>query len=460
MLSCKSKPAEMETTTPTDDKSSLAANTTEPLNPSKADITEQPKDSRPSTTEVSPDDNLPRILWGVLPFPWLTDETLDDINHLLKEKGIQCRVEVIRTSASGLEYEKWLEELKAKGEAPDIMLSGYWENGTLDLIAFAKNEFLPLNDFLKTEEGKALWNSYSELEWERVTVDGNIYTLPGRSDTLKNQGEVYLWIKDSYREEFENHFDGSYESLHKMCGMNSEGEQIIVAENLSENIILAFLDAKEMFFASYDPKAEQVIDLLKLSKTKDFIRMLYEDCRDGKWVNEADTNNIPSNAMVYICTDRINPPKGYTETILSSAHFRSFMSSSYGVVASSPNKELAQKVLSVCFSDPGMASRLSWFSEDAEKWRMQTEYLKTREPSPITGFIPTLTTKQKDELSVYRNDLFGLVSSIYIMQNGKTSINPDYLQLLEDSFANPKDYGDVFDVINEQLKRWFEQKDE
>ena len=467
LLSCKSKTVEIEITKQSEEMTSLDEKRTEQSDEMTSldeKRTEQSDETLSNTTDSTEDDtvgSLPRITWCVMPYPLLTEDTLNDINHRLLENGIRCQVEVISVSDPGVEYEKWLEELKTKGEAPDIMLSGYWENGVLDAVAFAKKEFFSLNEYLQAEEGAVLQSSFSELEWSRVTIDGNIYTLPGRRDTLKDQGEVYLWVKDSYREEFKKHFDGSYESLHMMCRKNADGEQLIVAGDFYDSVVLSFLDSKELFYASYDPRSKQVIDLTKRPKTKEFLRMLYEDYRDGVCVRVTDPSELPNNAVAYICANKIDSLQGYTEMILSDAHFRSIMAASYGVLASSPNKELALKVLSVCFSDPGIASRLSWISGDAQKWQKLTEYYNTREPSSITGFIPDLSMRQRETIHQYSDDLFGIVNSMYITgSDGKTVLNSNYLELLEDFFAEPKDYGDIFDVINEQLDCWFERKGE
>ena len=55
-------------------------------------------------------------------------------------------------------------------------------------------------------------------------------------------------------------------------------------------------------------------------------------------------------------------------------------------------------------------------------------------------------------------DLFTLCSKMQVNRGGKMELNSEFLSLLDEFYANPSDYGDVFEEINKQLSTWTKGK--
>ena len=116
------------------------------------------------------------------------------------------------------------------------------------------------------------------------------------------------------------------------------------------------------------------------------------------------------------------------------------------------------RVLTLCYSDPTVASMIDWRVADPEGWNRRTEQLKDSKPSWYTGFVPDLSLKQREDYTRYYMDFDELFSGMYLEKGGQTEFNPDFLKHLDEFFE--KDYGDVFDVINEQLGKWIEGQEQ
>lgn len=429
---------------------------TEVLPPNTAvpslDNTESSDPTKNTFNEISSN----HIVWAVQIDSYIKEDDRKKVNRFLKNKGIDCQVEFVDVRALGVDYKDWLSNQKREGNAPDILGPGLWEHGLLDAPGFVADEFMPLDEYLKSEEGQELFNSYSDLEWRRTTVNGEIYSIPERLRDMRENGEIYLYLRDSAAGVFDENFDGTYDSLRILLEKNSDDESVIASEDLATGIVLAFLGMQEFYPVAYDPENRSFVDLTRRSEAKEFFRLLYRDIRDGIWVSEITPTSIPDNALCYVSTLKQTSLDGFTERVLSLASFRSRGSGSLGILATSTKKDLAFQVLCACFSDPEMASLLSWGEIDVEGWKERTRYLNTRGPSPITGFIPELTEEEHEILLSYYRDFNNLINRIYIYNNGKPSVNPDYEDYLDGIFGDPKDYGNIFDKLNGQLKRWFE----
>ena len=417
-------------------------------------------DSEPvQVSSLEEDDSLPHIVWVLT-----NEDTRKRIKQFISQKGIPCHIDFISApSIRGEDYKEWLSEQKNENNAPDILPAGYGKNGEAGPVTFVEEEFLPLDSYWDTEEGRILRESYGEVEWAQAAVNGCIYNTPIRSfssDTMsfvKDTGS-YIYLNNRYKEYFEGLSDVSYYSLKKSLEQISDLKPVIAIGTLDENVLLAFLGGYNPFYVGYyDPHTKRVSSLMEEEELKEYLTDFYQDIKNGvlMYVDHENADIYSEHVLAYLPLHREDPPEGFTEVLLAPNLFCTYISPGYGILAGSENADLAFQVLSACYSDPAMASLLASGYENAESWMEVTEYLNTMETSELTGFIPRLSDEQKQTVSAYVNDIYDLMLRMFQDQGEERTLNPNYLSYVERFFANPHDYGDVFDELNAQLDEWF-----
>ena len=192
---------------------------------------------------------------------------------------------------------------------------------------------------------------------------------------------------------------------------------------------------------------------------KEILKTVYSDYQAGILVDAGTPEHLPENVSVYIHKGRLEPMEGFTEYVWTEDLFTTSAGVGYGILASSPRKELALQVLSACYSDPQIASLLNWGKMDASEWNRRTENLKSCAPSILTGFLPDLSIEEKNAAIQYDDDLDVLCRKMYLYSNGeRTGINPDYEAYLDQFFSNSRDYGNLFDDLNKQFAEWAKKR--
>jgi len=410
-----------------------------------------PSSERADTSYEDASEPADRIIWALQLLPALSEDAQEEVKRFIKEKGIECRIDFVVPPVMGRGYIEWLAKQKELGQAPDILNSSFWEHGQMDVPSFVRTQYIPLNDFLSSPDGALLYNAYSEVEWQQAEVNGFIYSVPRR--LANNTGEVYLYINNRFAELYDTLFDGTYASLRKIYSEVSSPDSIIAFESFNTSIILALMGMHEIYPVAYDMKTDYVPALTRQDSTKAFFELLYSDLQGGVLVNDVSPDSVPSNTVFYICKNRVNALEGFSERLLCPAVFQSDPSG-VGVSKDSKNQTLALEVLSACYSDPKIASLLCWEEEDPFRWETMTADLNGYKVSSITGFIPELTEDEHDILVKYYNDFGSLINYLFISRGNDTYVNPDYSDYLNQFFENSREYGDVFEKINEQLMHW------
>ena len=428
--------------------------TTISLSPAESTIT--PTEIVPTSTPgVGEDDST--VVWAVHFSADIAEEAQKEIKGLLKAKGLDINIEFLPTSYDcGREYVNWLDKQKEKNTAPDILSGCLWEHGTVDAAAFTSREFLPLNQCLKSEEGQPLRDAFANVEWEKYTINDEIYVIPVRS-TKEKEPLIYLYVNDKYKVLFEEIFDGTYESLKMLC--NADDANPVIALSGMGQTLLMTMGGYSKGFTSFNPKTKQFVDLTGQDEIKEILKTVYSDYQAGILVDAGTPEHLPENVSVYIHKGRLEPMEGFTEYVWTEDLFTTSAGVGYGILASSPRKELALQVLSACYSDPQIASLLNWGKMDASEWNRRTENLKSCAPSILTGFHPDLSIEEKNAAIQYDDDLDVLCRKMYLYSNGeRTGINPDYEAYLDQFFSNSRDYGNLFDDLNKQFAEWAKKR--
>lgn len=423
--------------------------------------TPTPLVEEPTPTPVV-DDPTPHIVWAINLGMNISDEVQAEVQTFLNEQGIECRVDFISPDiVDGGEYIQWLEDEYVHGIVPDICSACFWEYGTIDAASFVKEKFMPLNDYLNTEAGQSLWNSFSKLEWAKTSVEDTYYTVPKSTSPLfKFDTGVYLYINDKYFDYFDESFKGYYADIKRVYDTIGDEGLIISAES-SGTVIEALQGGYSDFFmlGSYQVEKKSSVDLTKLTETKRFYQNMFADREKG--ILHLGDATLDDRTLIRVQRGRITVPlDGFVEVCLFEDFQGTSVGGAYGIYKPGKHSELALEVLGACYSDPRMASLLSWSIADEDGWKARKQYFDCCHESFVTGFIPELTGEQCQWLKDYYLDMGVLFSNQITLKAGQVILNPDYPEILEKFFSEPKDYGNLFEVLNQQLAAWMQTRTE
>ena len=414
-------------------------------------------------TEKETDASVPHIVWVIdsvgQGIPQAHQQTIQDF---IIEKGINCQIDFIYLGLDdGEEYKAWLAEQRDDGKNVDIFSPCSWEYGIMKAVPFTEEEFYPMNDFLESEEGKKLWESFSEIEWRLQSVNGINYAVPNRQG-LKDYG-IYLYFNDLYLEYCEEGFDGTYDTLKRVYDRIQGPKPTIYTRGYTDSQLMAFFGGYENgFLLTYDYHTQKVCDLINRQELKKFLHDIYMDYKSGVLVDCYDAgepDDYSESTLAFLTYERIEPPKGFSVYTLKPDLMVTQSLGTYGILSSSKQKTLAFQVLATCYSDPKIASLIQWKTTDTESWIEYKKYMDLLETSALTGFVPRLPEEEMPAYKQYYEELLRLCIEMYVTTNKGVSLNPNYLNYLDRFFARPRDYGDLFDTINAQLEEWFSTKE-
>ena len=215
------KPADTNPTVIATATVSPAENITGEVTPTEVPIILTPTAIPTPTNAPSVTNANRKIVWAVYFTKPISEEAQKEVRRYLEEQGFDCEI--------------WLSFEKRKRTAPDILCAGVWENGIYDAMKFVEAEMVPLDDYLATEEGKKLYEAYGGVEW--FSVDGKKYTVPYRRPA--NQiSSCQLYVNNRYKEIVDAAFDGTYESLRKMCDTDTENRPVIATSAFGKRALL------------------------------------------------------------------------------------------------------------------------------------------------------------------------------------------------------------------------------
>ena len=339
------------------------------------------------------------ITWGMHFSSFMPDnEDQLAINKKLYELGLDCAIDFVPMETySGEETAFWFKKMEKAGMVPDILNTGIWDDygnvpGIVGSTAYIKAHFLPLNDYLATQEGAKLYDCFPEMQWKGAEIAGVNYTIP----THYSRG-YFLWVKDEYANRFAN-FDGTYDSLLKIRDSIGNPELQIVISGIDNKLASAMLGYSSYLQYSYDTKTHQLIPFGGYEDGVKIWNRLFRDVTDGtildRYTTASAANIKEDKILAEVVSEWKNPPKGYTVIRLSSDAYSPNFSGQLGVYKDSQQKELALRVITVCMSDPEIVEMLRGHYWKAQDYAEGIALRKEEKAPELAGFIPNLTDAQ------------------------------------------------------------------
>lgn len=414
------------------------------------------------TAEPLPDTTY-RITWVVSGFTPISVENAYKINWILYDSGLDCHVDFV-TDDIPTNMNTWLQEYSKTNGMPDIMNCG--AGTTYDSSSGLLTEkFLALTSFLSNDEyGRTLWNTFPEIDWEQVRLDGEIYSVPYYNDSdlsRYNQG-LYLSIRKEYAESI--HPTDSFTELLALQKQVENGKWKIAlpAINLKD---LYGLAGYQTWYAQlpYSPSEHRFIDPSESKKIEEAFDEVYKGLADGSII---DTSvNVPDSNTTILAEYYVGiraPRDGYVDYPISKATYFTKVNLTTGVLKESTNKEIACKVLAICFSNPEIAELINPIWKNREAIAERKKLLSGEEKTELTGFIPIIPEEQKGYLNAYKNDLYKLGTAMYNSSVGSNGLEYTLISgfratAILSSFGNEQNKA-VIQAINNEWQKYEKQR--
>ncbi|MCR5531697.1 MAG: hypothetical protein K6F26_07600 [Lachnospiraceae bacterium] len=391
------------------------------------------------------------LRWVLMFYPTVKEEDRKTINRILYERGIDCRIDFvgIPEAKTGAEYDKWIiSEANA-----DILTVNIWENAA-EGFTFAKKNLLPIEDYLKTEEGRLLRDAYSETEWHRIMKGTEIYTVPRRP--MPCGLGVYLSYNRKYEDYFAS-FDGTYDSIKRIYDTIADDDLKLVIDSLSVKMVDALLGWDTVCYGTipYRRSDRQAVAPAEVIEAEGKLcELLYRDMKTGIIINRAIDSADYDNVLAYIYLGKREASEGYVTITLSPDAFEANNRMCYGVYRESDQQEMALKVLGICFSNPQIASILNWGESDTSKWEICRKLMAEEGANELTGFIPGLSEQSSGYLDEYCRRREEVLSDMYkVDAGGRMILNSDYTSV---GILHGEDrFDSAIEELNKELDSWF-----
>lgn len=438
--------------------------------------TSSPTYKRQSNVIVYPTDYpaSQSVTWVMQYFDQISEQNQKEINRILYEKGTDCQIRFVRTDAgTGAEYSEFLKQ-NADSISFDIITSGGWSSGDPEMISFVERSLFPLNDYLDKEEARALRETYAEDEWKQVTLNGKVYVIP-RGPGGADKG-VSVYVNDEYAEYFRE-FDGSYASLKEIY--ETIGDDSLHIENYrisNTRALYALVGYSGLYYGylPYSPEKEATEDITLTEKLPNLLKEIYDDLKSGVMVNSARTNDSSGKALAVIHDAGSFQREGFSEHAIS-CDLREFnCAMRCGIYADSLQKDLAFRVLSICFSDSEILHLLTpeYFSitkqtvgNEQEESKIDTSAVKYR--GELAGIRFSFSEDQVENIHNYSNSFLRLFAEMYICPDPDKDpnyfiLNPAWdIDASWNAFKNETGYfSDLCNTANDEIASWLNETKE
>lgn len=407
-----------------------------------------------------------RLTWVVSGFFRVSEENAYKINRMLYDAGLDCHVDFVSDDIP-TNLNTWLKEYSRLHGTPDIMHCGAW-SGYDDSAMFLKEYFIPITSFLSDDpDGKALWKTFPEIDWEQVRLDGEIYSVPYLDEYSLSCYNTGLYV--SVREEFADSFGQTvgFMSLRTLQAQIGSNQWKIAVPSVQLNDLYGLAGLQTWYGElPYCSSEQKLIDPSESKEIEEVLDEVYKGLSDGSIIDPSVGGTSDSSAAVlaeYYIGIRA-PRDGYTDYPASKATYFTNTNLTTGVLKDSLNKELACKVLAFCISNPDIVELIYPAWKNREAIAERKSLLSEEEKTELTGFVPTLPKDQQGHMNAFYNDLYAFKSSMYLASynaaQGKmiyTLVKGFQAKAVLNSFGNAQNKA-IIQAIEDEWEKYKEQR--
>lgn len=210
-------------------------------------------------------------------------ETEDELNHYLYQRGYQYNVNFVQPSfddwMAGKTADEMVDQLEQDGTQIDIYVTNDYQNAVQTGRAY------PMTEYLESNAGSAIKNKYADILWEKLySEDGDLYGIP--CDTIATARSVYAYnpqIAERYQVDMD-YFTGDTSALEEpFAAMLAEDVTPLcldVTDMLMLNAI-GFENLDSIFAIRYEDEKWEAVDFLDDVNAREWYCRLGEQMEQG-----------------------------------------------------------------------------------------------------------------------------------------------------------------------------------
>lgn len=391
-----------------------------------------------------------QVVWTLEDSAKVPEDNVKLLNETLYKKGYDVSVkfnyiknDYIKNSPK--EYHNALEKT-IKDKKTDIAFCGWeYESYPGEMAEFIKKGyFYPLEKWLYSSEGKAVYELYDKEIWDSVKVSNKIYSLPNENMSYKPQ-EVVGFNKKYLSQDEINLWDGTWSDLLRILDETKQQKDVAKILGFPSMDYFQDMTSKEVYSYKeglfYNVKTGKITNPFNTKGFYEYLLFLHK-CYQKKYIKHGmDDNGITDDNEMqqydsgkFVMMLNVTDDSGYADMVYEKRKFAVSNNIGIGTVicANSDKKDNALLLLSALRTDDELANILIWGESDKSKLTdadgfVDEEKVKNEISQPISIGLCDGVFQYKGALSAdMRTYKKKCLSSKLRVKSDIAGFNPDY----------------------------------
>ncbi len=337
------------------------------------------------------------------------------LNEKLKSDGYDFSLKFNYIKGNSKEYYNSLLKLLKDGEV-DIAYAGADDVEDINSYSYdliKSGVFLPLNKYLKSEEGKLLYKEFYKGLWKTVQYKKDIYTIPNEVAT---DGECFVAFNKKYFGKNVS-FDGSWEKLAEELKKSKAGKiKNSVLWDISFDDVSSSLGYYYGYGMYFDNATGEVSCPYESYKLKKCFEVLHTWNKEGilKELERDDNRDkelLKKDFAIWVSDDMNFYENNLKEDFILSqmpCWLNTRYSGSTGVCSNSKNAKQALQLLTILYTN-GEYSNLLFYGKENETYQRKEDGIYDMENLQMSSFMESIVT--------------GIYTNVYPTANDNYSVN-------------------------------------
>ena len=345
------------------------------------------------TTKESVTKKENTVVWAVREDARIPKRNIQKTNQLLVKKGYDIaikvkKLEVDRNYEKQEIYHDALEKAVKEKVVDVAYVDACYDTALGEMAQYLQSGlFYPLNKWLHSTEGKAVYKLYDKEVWKGSSVSGKNYVFPNEIYYDVPQA-VIAFRKDHVSQKLVKSWDGSWSDMLRIMDKIKLGkDDMMVAGYPQTDYFEGWIKKRKYMIDDdivYDIQNQTVHQPFELEEFYKYLSFLHE-CYQKGYVTHGMDNGITTQdevrhqergeyAIAWQVDRRINPSDHFL--VRNPVCVRGILGEGTAISAYSDKKEKALELMKILRTDDEIANTLIWGEQDAKKLLDEDGYVK------------------------------------------------------------------------------------
>ena len=333
------------------------------------------------------------VVWAVREDARIPKRNIQKTNQLLVKKGYDIaikvkKLEVDRNYEKQEIYHDALEKAVKEKVVDVAYVDACYDTALGEMAQYLQSGlFYPLNKWLHSTEGKAVYKLYDKEVWKGSSVSGKNYVFPNEIYYDVPQA-VIAFRKDHVSQKLVKSWDGSWSDMLRIMDKIKLGkDDMMVAGYPQTDYFEGWIKKRKYMIDDdivYDIQNQTVHQPFELEEFYKYLSFLHE-CYQKGYVTHGMDNGITTQdevrhqergeyAIAWQVDRRINPSDHFL--VRNPVCVRGILGEGTAISAYSDKKEKALELMKILRTDDEIANTLIWGEQDAKKLLDEDGYVK------------------------------------------------------------------------------------